>query len=61
VSRCLPVRYGSRRHIRTDQEPVHLEQPERRGVREEVDRLVLFEAALVRELNGLIDAKERRR
>ena len=31
---------------RAHQEPVHLEQPERRGVQEQVDRLALVEALL---------------
>ena len=44
---------------RADQEPVHLEQPERGGVQEQIDRLALVEAALARERER-VDAKERR-
>jgi hypothetical protein len=41
---------------RADQEPVHLEQPERGGVQEEVDGLARFEAPLARERER-VDAK----
>ena len=43
---------------RADQQPVHLEQAQRRGVQEQVDRLRIGEAAFLGE-GQWIDAKQR--